>query len=79
MGINNSDGLGLFGTPKPQAQNPADNSGILKYVRVEYAGYAFLPNQAINGLTLAGVGKGTVINNLQVSYANNDSFVWLVQ
>lgn len=75
-GINNSDGLGLFGTPSTQAQNPADNSGILKYVRIEYAGFAFLPDQEINGLTFGGVGTGTVVDNIQVSYANDDSFEW---
>jgi hypothetical protein len=75
-GINNSDGLGLYGTPVSQAQNPADNSGILRYVRIEYAGYAFLPDKEINGLTFGGVGSGTVVDYVQVSYANDDSFEW---
>ena len=75
-GINNSDGLGLYGTPATQAQNPADNSGILRYVRVEYAGYAFLPDKEINGLTFGGVGNQTVVDHVQVSYANDDSFEW---
>lgn len=75
-GINNSDGLGLYGTPVTQAQNPADNSGILRYVRIEYAGYAFLPDKEINGLTLGGVGNQTVIDYIQVAYANDDSFEW---
>lgn len=75
-GINNSDNLGLYGTPATQGQNPADNSGILRYVRIEYAGYAFLPDNEINGLTFGGVGNGTVIDNVQVSYANDDSFEW---
>lgn len=75
-GVNNSDGLGLYGTPTTQQQNPADNSGILKYVRIEYAGYAFLPDKEINGLTLGGIGSQTVIDNVQVSYANDDSFEW---
>ncbi|MEO6636796.1 MAG: hypothetical protein ABIN25_00880, partial [Ginsengibacter sp.] len=75
-GINNSDGLGLYGTPITQAQNPADNSGILRYVRIEYAGYAFLPDKEINGLTFGGVGSGTVVDYVQVSYANDDSFEW---
>ena len=75
-GINNSDNLGLFGTPATQGQNPADNSGILRYVRIEYAGYAFLPDNEINGLTFGGVGTGTVVDNVQVSYANDDSFEW---
>lgn len=75
-GINNSDGLGLYGTPATQGQNPADNSGILRYVRIEYAGYAFLPDNEINGLTFGGVGSGTIIDYVQVSYANDDSFEW---
>lgn len=75
-GINNSDGLGLYGTPTTQAQNPADNSGILRYVRVEYAGYAFLPDKEINGITFGGVGSGTVVDYVQSSYANDDSFEW---
>lgn len=75
-GVNNSDGLGLYGTPITQSQNPVDNSGILRYVRIEYAGYAFLPDKEINGLTFGGVGSGTVIDYVQVSYANDDSFEW---
>src|SRR6476659_5517651 len=75
-GVNNSDGLGLYGTPITQSQNPADNSGILRYVRIEYAGYAFLPDKEINGLTFGGVGSGTVVDYVQVSYANDDSFEW---
>ena len=75
-GVNNSDGLGLYGTPITQNQNPADNSGILRYVRIEYAGYAFLPDKEINGLTFGGVGSQTIVDNVQVSYANDDSFEW---
>jgi hypothetical protein len=67
-GVNNSDGLGLYG-----GTNPADNSGILRYVRIEYAGYAFLPDKEINGLTLGGVGNQTVIDYVQVSYSNDDA------
>ena len=75
-GINNSDGLGLYGTPITQQQNPADNSGILRYVRIEYAGYAFLPDKEINGLTFGGVGSQTIVDYVQVSFANDDSFEW---
>ena len=52
----------------------ADNSGILKYVRIEYAGIPFQPNQEINGLTLGGVGNGTQIEYVQVSYSGDDAF-----
>lgn len=75
-GINNSDGLGIYGTPATQAQNPADNSGVLRYVRVEYAGYAFLPDKEINGITFGGVGSQTIVDYVQVTYANDDSFEW---
>jgi hypothetical protein len=54
--------------------NDADNSGILKYVRIEYAGIAALPNSEINGLTLGAVGSGTTIEYVQTIYANDDAF-----
>jgi hypothetical protein len=73
-GVNNSDGLGLYGLGA--SSNPADNSGILRYVRIEYAGYAFLPDKEINGLTFGGVGSNTIIDNVEVAYANDDSFEW---
>lgn len=56
--------------------NDADNSGTIRYVRIEYAGYNFLPDQEINGLTFAGVGSGTHADYIQVSYANDDSYEW---
>lgn len=54
--------------------NDADNSGVLKYVRIEYAGIAALPNSEINALTLGGVGSGTIIEYVQTIYANDDAF-----
>ncbi len=54
----------------------ADNSGILKYVRIEFAGIAFETDKEINGLTLGGVGKGTTIDYVQVSYSGDDAYEW---
>lgn len=51
-----------------------DNSGVFKYVRIEYPGYRFALNNEINGLTLGGVGRGTEIHHIQVSYADDDSY-----
>jgi len=51
-----------------------DNSGILRYVRIEFAGIAADPNSEINGLTLGGVGSGTTIEYVQVSYGNDDAY-----
>ncbi|MBV9961373.1 MAG: T9SS type A sorting domain-containing protein [Parafilimonas sp.] len=53
-----------------------DNSGTLEYVRVEYAGVALSPNNEINGITFGGVGSGTTVDHVQVSYSNDDSYEW---
>jgi hypothetical protein len=70
-GVNNSEGLGLYG-----GADDNDNSGILKYVRIEYAGYAFLPDKELNGIAFCSVGRGTTVDYLEVAYANDDSFEW---
>ena len=54
--------------------DPLDESGILRYVRIEFAGIAAEPGSEINGLTLGGVGSGTIIENVQVSFGNDDAF-----
>jgi hypothetical protein len=54
--------------------NDLDNSGVLRYVRIEYAGIAAMPNSEINALTLGGVGSGTILENIQTIYANDDAF-----
>jgi hypothetical protein len=51
-----------------------DNSGILRFVRIEFAGIEFQDNQEINSLTLASVGSGTIIENVQCSFGLDDSF-----
>ena len=51
-----------------------DNSGTLQYVRLEYSGADLGINSEANALTLAGVGSGTTIDHIFVSYANDDAF-----
>lgn len=68
-GINNANGDGLHG-----GNDDEDNSGILKYVRLEFGGYPFQPDREINGLTCGSVGRGTIIDYVQVSYCNDDAF-----
>jgi hypothetical protein len=53
-----------------------DNSGVLKYVRIEYAGFIFSANNEINSLTMGSVGNGTVIDYVQTSFGKDDSFEW---
>lgn len=67
---NEKDYIGFGGT------DANDNSGILKYVRIEFAGIAFSPDNEINGLTLGGVGAGTTISYVQVYRSGDDAFEW---
>ena len=53
-----------------------ESSGKLKYVRIEFAGYPLEPDKEINGLTFGGVGSGTEVEFVQVSYSNDDSYEW---
>jgi hypothetical protein len=67
---------GVRGTVETYGE-PLDNSGTLRYVRIEYAG-ARQPGAdvALSGLSLYGVGTGTTLDNVQVSYSNNAGFAW---
>lgn len=53
---------------------PDDDSGTMRYVRIEYGGTRLGPNNEINGLTLAGVGRGTQIDHVQVRHTKDDCF-----
>ncbi|MDX6191658.1 hypothetical protein ACHRV5_03515 [Flavobacterium sp. FlaQc-52] len=72
---------GLGDQPNPSdfyygGTNNAHNAGALNYVRIEFAGRILdaTTGVEINGLTLGGVGSGTVIDHVQVSYGRDDSF-----
>jgi hypothetical protein len=56
--------------------NDDDNSGVLEYVRIEFAGIAISPNNETNSLTMGAVGSGTTINHVQVSFGGDDGFEW---
>ncbi len=78
-GINNIEGI----TPSSLTQygggttpNDNDNSGTLKYVRIEFGGFVYAANKEINGLTMGAVGRGTTIDYVQCSFTNDDSFEW---
>lgn len=51
-----------------------DNSGILRYVRIEYAGATIATDNELNGLTCGGVGSGTTLSFIQVFRGNDDAF-----
>jgi hypothetical protein len=53
-----------------------DNSGTMRYVRIEFAGFPTAPNEELNSLTMAAVGRGTTIEYVQVLLGLDDSFEW---
>jgi len=67
---------GTYGGGAVGAGNPDDDSGIFRYVRIEFPGYRFQLNNEVNGLTMGGVGRGTEIDHIQVSYSFDDSYEW---
>ena len=73
-GIDNSFGDGVAGGGA--SPNDDDSSGVIRYVRIEYAGYAYQPDKEINSLTMAAVGRKTLIDYVQVTYAKDDAFEW---
>lgn len=75
---NNSSVMTVEGGPDAEhgGSDDTDNSGVLSYARIEFAGYPFKEDQEINGLTLGSVGSGTKLDHIQVSYSNDDSFEW---
>jgi len=65
-----------FGNITSPSTNEAQNAGTLTYVRIEYAGIELTPNNETNSLTMGGVGSGTTIDNVQVSFGGDDGFEW---
>jgi hypothetical protein len=85
--ISNCPGTVAPGTPDCEAQvegtnafyggNAAgDSSGSIRYLRIQHSGFQILPNNELNGITLAGVGNGTVFEYVQVHNSSDDGIEW---
>lgn len=70
-GIPTSDPNGLYG-----GTDAADNSGILRYVSIRHGGANIGQGNEINGLTLGGVGSGTVVDHIEVVGNQDDGIEW---
>ncbi len=70
-GIPADDTFGQFG-----GTNPQDNSGFLQYVSIRHGGALIGSGNEINGLTMGGVGSGTLIDQIEVVGNVDDSFEW---
>jgi hypothetical protein len=54
-----------------------DSSGILQYVMIKHTGYEVRKDRELNGLSLAGVGSGTIINNIAILGGKDDGVeIW---
>ena len=60
-------GSGLYG-----GNNPDDDSGVLKYVRIQFAGEIVTTDDELNGLSFQGVGRGTTVDFVQVHMVSDD-------
>ncbi len=76
--INVPGGTGVSeGVARPfGGANAADNSGEIHYLRIEFGGVKVTPDNEINGLTMSGVGSGTVIDHVQAHFIADDGFEW---
>lgn len=70
-GIPTSDQNGLYG-----GTDDNDNSGVLKYISIRHGGANIGAGNEINGLTLGGVGSGTVIENIEIVANQDDGIEW---
>lgn len=71
---NNGSGKSEIGNAPYGGSNDADNSGTLKYIRLEYTGYAFDEEHEANGVSFYGVGNGTTVEHLQAYQGSDDGF-----
>ena len=53
-----------------------DNSGTLRYIRLEYTGFALDSEHESNGVSFYGVGNGTTVEYLQAYKGKDDGFEW---
>ncbi len=54
----------------------SDSSGSIKYLRIEYSGYAYNSEKEFNGLSMFGVGNGTTLEYIQIHEGSDDGFEW---
>ena len=72
VNIPGGQGEGEGDTGAYGGDNPADSSGVLNYVRVEFAGSEFSPDNELNGIAFQGVGSGTEVDYIQVHHNKDD-------
>ena len=72
--VNGGSGMSEIGGANYGGNDDADNSGTLRYVRLEYTGYAFDEEHEANGISFYGVGNGTTVEYCQAYKGSDDGF-----
>jgi len=76
LNLEGGEGEGEADTGVYGGDNPNDNSGSLKYVRVEFAGTEFSPDNELNGIAFQGVGRGGTYEYIQIHMNKDDGLEW---
>jgi len=66
IGPNGELPFGEGGSGRYGGTDANDDSGVLRYVRVEYGGHVFTSDDELNGIAFQGVGAGTEVDHIQV-------------
>jgi hypothetical protein len=76
VNLEGGEGAGEGDTGVYGGNNPNDNSGTMRYVRVEFGGTEFSPDNELNGIAFQGVGRGGSYEFIQVHMARDDGYEW---
>ncbi len=76
VNLEGGEGAGEGDTGVYGGNNPNDSSGTMRYVRVEFGGTEFSPDNELNGIAFQGVGRGGFYEYIQVHMARDDGFEW---
>jgi len=76
VNLEGGEGQGEANTGIYGGTNPNDNSGIMRYVRLEFAGTEFSPDNELNGIAFQGVGRASTFEYIQVHMNRDDAFEW---
>ena len=76
VNIPGGEGIGEADTGVYGGNDPNDNRGTIRYVRVEFAGVEFSPDNELNGIAFQGVGRGTTVDHIQIHMNRDDGLEW---
>ena len=76
VNLEGGEGAGEGDTGVYGGNDENDNSGVLRYVRAEFSGIEFSPDNELNGIAFQGVGRGTQVDHVQAHMSRDDALEW---